>query len=94
MNRVVVSLTSVVVFSAACNSNQTTEQAVPEESVNFETAAQELCNLMCTMRRSRTDGDKEKFRQDRMNLKRFMDAVDELREEDAARSLLEACDCE
>ena len=46
------------------------------------------------MRSSRADGDKEKFRRDRMNLKRFMDAVDELREEGAARELLEACKCE
>ena len=93
MNRIVTSLVSVV-FLAACNSNQPAELAVPEESVNFETAAQELCNLKCTMRSSRADGDKEKFRRDRMNLKRFMDAVDELREEGAARELLEACTCE
>lgn len=83
-----------VAAMAACTSNQPADSTLPAEPLNFETAAQELCNLKCSLRSLRAEGDKEKFRQGRMNLKRFMDSVDALQEEGAARKLLDACTCE
>ena len=83
-----------IVLITACNSDQSVESSAPAEYLNFETAAQELCNLKCTMQLSRAEGDKEKVRRDRMNLKRFMDAVDELQEVGSARKLLADCKCD
>ena len=83
-----------IVAMVACTSDQPADSTPPTESLNFETAAQELCNLKCGLRSSRAEGDKEKFRQDRMNLKRLMDAVDELREAGEAKRLLEDCKCD
>ena len=86
----------LIVFASltACNSNQSEENSAPAGSLNFETAAQELCKLKCTMQLSRAEGDKEKVRQDRMSLKRLMDAVDELQEVGSARKLLADCKCD
>ena len=86
----------LLVFASitACNSDQPTESSAPAESLNFETAAQELCKLKCTMQLSRAEGDKEKMRRDRMSLKRLMDAVDELQEVGSARKLLADCKCD
>lgn len=87
---------TLLVFASitACNSDQPAESSAPAESLNFETAAQELCKLKCTMQLSRAEGDKEKVRRDRMNLKRLMDAVDELQEVGSARKLLADCKCD
>ena len=79
---------------AACTSDEPADSTLPPEPLNFETAAQELCNLKCSLRLARAEGDKEKFRQDRMNLKHLMDAVDELREAGEAKRLLEDCKCD
>ena len=86
----------LLVFASitACSSDQSKENSTPAESSNFETAVQELCNLKCIMQLSRAEGDKEKVRRDRMNLKRLMDAVDELQEVGAARKLLADCKCD
>lgn len=83
-----------VAAMAACTSNQPADSNLPAEPLNFETAAQELCNLKCSLRSLRAEGDKEKFRQGRMNLKRLMDAVDELQEAGEAKRLLEDCKCD